>query len=386
MQLSQSWMTRLNLHKRKRMQSKIQVLQDLPVVKEAKIRANFTLPPTKKKSIVFIAGFEAFNIALYRKAADEVMKNVPSVNIDIFTDLDIDQQPKTVEKSLLSAEVLFSSLLFDFNKIQWIKSHISNIPTRFCFESSLELMSETKVGEFQMAPGGKAAGPPAPIKAILKQFGSKKEEDSHAGYLNFLKIGPKLLQLLPADQFKDLRIWLTVYSYWNQGALDNIISMFYIIIKELNLEKASLLPTAKEVIETPQNGLLHPDLNYYISSPKQYIEWYESTHPWVTTSTPRVAVLLYRKHVVTGLSYIKELITLMEDDHIMPVPVFINGVEAHTIVRDLLTTTTEQVSTTTTTDIHLLIIYTAAYIYFIIYLSAFYSYFSKIRAIFSDHF
>ena len=33
------------------------------------------------------------------------------------------------------------------------------------FESALELMSETKVGNFEMkGSGGKAAGPPAPIK------------------------------------------------------------------------------------------------------------------------------------------------------------------------------------------------------------------------------
>ena len=32
----------------------------------------------------------------------------------------------------------------------------------------------------------------------------------------------------------------------------------------------------------------------------------------------------------------------MEENGIVPVPVFINGVEAHTVVRDLLTTEHEQ--------------------------------------------
>lgn len=32
----------------------------------------------------------------------------------------------------------------------------------------------------------------------------------------------------------------------------------------------------------------------------------------------------------------------MEKDGILPVPIFINGVEAHTVVRDLLTTSHEQ--------------------------------------------
>ena len=63
----------------------------------------------------------------------------------------------------------------------------------------------------------------------------------------------------------------------------------------------------------------------------------------MTPTTPRVAILLYRKHVVTGLNYIPELIRLMEKEGIIPVPIFINGVEAHTVVRDLLTSHHEQV-------------------------------------------
>jgi len=36
------------------------------------------------------------------------------------------------------------------------------------------------------------------------------------GYLSFLKIGPKLLKFIPGKKVRDLRNWLTVYSYWNQ--------------------------------------------------------------------------------------------------------------------------------------------------------------------------
>ena len=36
------------------------------------------------------------------------------------------------------------------------------------------------------------------------------------------------------------------------------------------------------------------------------------------------------------------IIRLMEKDGLLPVPIFINGVEAHTVVRDLLTTSHEQ--------------------------------------------
>ena len=59
-------------------------------------------------------------------------------------------------------------------------------------------------------------------------------------------------------------------------------------------------------------------------------------------SAPRVAILLYRKHVITHQRYINDLITILESQGLIPVPVFINGVEAHTIVRDWLTSDHEE--------------------------------------------
>jgi hypothetical protein len=93
------------------------------------------------------------------------------------------------------------------------------------------------------------SGPPAPVKAILKQFGSKKEEDKMVGFLNFLKSGPKLLKWVPGDKAKDLRTWLTVYSYWNQGGMQNVVSMLYKIIQDLNLVDASSLSSPSSNIE-----------------------------------------------------------------------------------------------------------------------------------------
>jgi magnesium chelatase subunit H len=63
----------------------------------------------------------------------------------------------------------------------------------------------------------------------------------------------------------------------------------------------------------------------FLDNPKKYEEWYLKTHPWVSEDTPRVGVLLYRKHVVTQQGYIPNLITLMESQGIMPIPIFITG-------------------------------------------------------------
>ena len=315
----------------------------------------------ERKSIVLIAGFEQvrliifffntisyhfllykFNRNLYRKAAEEVTAKVKDLDIYVFTDADIDLQPKNVERALKDASVLFTSLVFDYQQIMWLKDRINNIPYRFCFESALELMSETRVGDFQMSNnGGGPSGPPAPVKAILKQFGSGKEEDRIAGYLKFLKYGPKLLNFVPGKKAKDLKTWLSVYSYWNQGAGDNVESMFYNIIRDLELLPVEEIPQPSEVRETPLTGITHPKLSLFdpaAASPRAYCEWYEREHSWVDENTPRVGILLYRKHVITEQKYIGSLISIMEQQGIMPVPIFINGVEAHTIVRDQLTT------------------------------------------------
>ena len=299
---------------------------------------------------MIIAGFEAFNLPLYKRAAEIVSKSVPSAPVSVFTDFDIDSNPEKVQKALSNANVVLISLIFDYTQVEWLRKSISAVPTRFCFESALELMSETNVGSFQMkgpAPG-MSAGPPAPIKAILQKFGSKKEEDKMTGYLNFLKIGPSILKWVPGEKVKDIRLWLTVYSYWNQGGEKNIVSMLFTIINELQLaEKTNVTSTPSvesfrpdPVVENPGVGLFHPNYKAgeYFTSPRRYAEWFKSQHSWVTEDTPRVGLLLYRKHVISGQTYIGNMITLLQSEGIMPVPVFINGVEAHTVVRDLFTT------------------------------------------------
>lgn len=128
-------------------------------------------------------------------------------------------------------------------------------------------------------------------------------------------------------------------SYWNQGGLENVTNMFmYIVDQYLG---STGLPEAA-VIETPQTGCLHPSYDGYFSSPAEYLKWYSEFGPTETRDAPTVGLMVYRKHVVTGASYVPELIRLIEQGGLKPVPIFINGVEAHTIVRDQMTTEWEQ--------------------------------------------
>ena len=135
---------------------------------------------SKQRSMVLISGFESFNVKLYRRAARNLKKRLPDVSLFVFSDRDLETNRQEVLRALQDAEVFFGSLLFDFDQVEWLRGAIEKVPTKFVFESALELMSETQVGSFEMkpSPDGRKAGPPPAVAAVLKKFGSGKEEVS----------------------------------------------------------------------------------------------------------------------------------------------------------------------------------------------------------------
>ncbi len=283
--------------------------------------------------IVVITGFESFNIELYRQAAQLAQSRCQELEIQIFSDRSLSQQPGIIENTLKDADVFFASLIFDYDQVIWLKERVQTIPIRLVFESALELMSLTQLGKFVI--GEKPKGMPKPIKFILSKFSSGKEEDKLAGYLSFLKIGPKLLKFIPAKKVQDLRNWLIIYGYWNAGGTENFAAMCWTIADKYLGLKVGEIP---DPIETPNMGLLHPDYDGYFTSPRDYLNWYQQQK---SLDLPLVAILLYRKHVITKQPYIDQLIRYFEEQELIPVPIFINGVEGHVVVRDWLTTTYE---------------------------------------------
>ncbi|BAY39211.1 protoporphyrin IX magnesium chelatase [Nostoc sp. NIES-2111] len=305
------------------------------------------------KRIVLIAGFESFNADLYRKAASLASSRCADLDIRVFSDRNITSNRQEVEAALQGADVFFGSLLFDYDQVLWLRDRISQIPIRLVFESALELMSLTKLGAF--AIGDKPKGMPKPVKFILDKFSNGREEDKLAGYISFLKIGPKLLKFVPVQKVQDLRNWLIIYGYWNAGGPENVASLFWTLAeKYLDLRVGEIPPP----IETPNMGLLHPDYQGFFTSPREYLAWYQgggrrqkaegrrqelimspptpSSPP--TPHSPVVGILLYRKHVITKQPYIPQLIRRFEEAGLIPLPIFINGVEGHVAVRDWMTT------------------------------------------------
>ena len=286
------------------------------------------------KRIVLIAGFESFNVDLYRKAADLASSRCPELDIRVFSDRNITTNSPEVEAALKNADVFFGSLLFDYDQVVWLRERVANIPIRLIFESALELISLTKIGAF--AIGDKPAGMPKPIKFILDKFSNGKEEDKLAGYISFLKIGPKLLKFIPVQKVQDLRNWLIIYGYWNAGGSENVAALFWTIAeKYLDLKIGDIPPP----IETPDMGLLHPEYQGFFRSPREYLQWYRKRDQGVGAQglRPIIGILLYRKHVITKLPYIPQLIRYFEKAGLTPLPIFINGVEGHVAVRDWMT-------------------------------------------------
>jgi magnesium chelatase subunit H len=299
--------------------------------------------------IVLVAGFESFNRQLYQQAAE----NVLDMELIVFSDREIrtvsgEPNPEFIS-AVRNANVFLGSLLFDYDDVQVVQNVLSDVPIRLIFESATELMQFNQMGTFNMmSPKGldqksTPAGPPPAVKAILSKFSSGKEEDKLNGYLQLLKVGPDLLKFVPGTG--DLRTWLEAYRYWNQGGVQNVSSLLQLLVQRCR-PQAQVSTDLPRVVITPDVGLVHPlRPNFYWTSPKEYLNWRLSllSHdsPLRQSTTPRVAILLYRKHVITGLRYISDLIQQMESLNILPIPIFINGVEAHTIVRELLTSTSK---------------------------------------------
>lgn len=321
---------------------------------------------TNRPKVVLVAGFESFNRDLYQHAADEL-----NLDLQVFADSDIRTRSSLdpddlganpdFEAAVRSADAFIGSLIFDYDDVMVVQKLLPLVKgPRLIFESATEVMSFNQVGTFSMNSDKGPSGPPPAVKAILDKFGSGKEEDKLSGYLKLLKIGPDLLKFVPGDKASDLRTWLQAYRYWNQGGANNVKAMLSIVADQCS--ETHTLTELPELEVTPDIGLVHPlrkDLpgsNKYFESPATYLFWRLSSSAkeqavkqgftLAENDAPRVAVLLYRKHVITNQRYIYDLITMMEEQGLIPVPIFINGVEAHTIVRDLLTSEyeTKQVS------------------------------------------
>ncbi len=75
-------------------------------------------------------------------------------------------------------------------------------------------------------------------------------------YLSFLKVGPKLLKFLPGDKARDLRNWLQIYGYWNEGGADNVTSMLLYLVDQYH--RPAGLGTPSVQVTPPTGARIRP--------------------------------------------------------------------------------------------------------------------------------
>ncbi len=61
-----------------------------------------------------------------------------------------------------------------------------------------------------------------------------------------------LFSLSPGQKAKDLRNWLTIYSYWNQGGRSNVVAMFAHLVDQYFKPTGA---TPAKLLETPATGI-----------------------------------------------------------------------------------------------------------------------------------
>ena len=112
------------------------------------------------------------------------------------------------------------------------------------------------------------------------------------------------------------------------GGEENVGNMLHVLF-ERHVAPVPSFAAAPTVVETPGIGCLHPLSSEYFLSPAAYLEWRLAASTATEASrrnftlaspaAPRVAVLLFRKHVITDQPYIPELIETMERQGLLPV-------------------------------------------------------------------
>ena len=220
----------------------------------------------------------------------------------------------------------------------WNGSGRANVRNMLVYLADTYLSASPPVGEVRKGNGGRwvlgreRAPPPPPVPSPVHP-----KIPSH--HLISLSLSSHTLSLPQPAAEKKAEWWQALaLPTWLTGGIEGVDGA-------AGPAPAAPLPPPPPVEVAPLTGCIHPARpGHYFTSPADFMAWRASSGRDASTppGTPVVAVLLYRKHVTSGLAYIPHLITLLEKEGLVPVPIFINGVEAHTVVRDALTSAGEK--------------------------------------------
>jgi magnesium chelatase subunit H len=295
----------------------------------------------KPIEFVMVLGMQRYSLGLFAQAEAEVRKLLPQFRLSIFEDRDIQRRPAEVEAAITRCACLFTSLITMAETADWLVPTVQRLdpPVVFSFEGLPEVMRLTKVGGYAM--GGKGGGMPKPVQNVARLLVGNREEDALYGYVKLQKITSKLVNFLPGKRLADFRNWTNVSTYWGNRDVQNTASMFKLILREYcGYSKLQVPP----VVELPGMGFAHPDAAHYFAKPEEYLAWERTrtrgrgearTRGGSTVGT--VAILSFRSHILGGATYHNDVVRALEAAGLRTLPIFVQGIESHIVVREWLT-------------------------------------------------
>ncbi len=288
---------------------------------------------------VLVLGLQRYSQSLFNQAEAEVRKEVPGFRLHVFEDRDLQQRPAVVEAAITHCACLMTSLITLAETAELLVPMVERIdpPVVFSFEGMPEVMRLTKVGNYAMGKGG--GGMPKPVQNVARLLVGNREEDALYGYIKLQKITSKLVNFLPGKKLSDFRNWTNVTTYWTTRNVANTASMFKLILREYcGLPKLQVPPP----VVIPDMGFAHPDAPRYFARPEEYLHWEQdrrkaagkrarSEQPLGT-----VAVLSFRSHIIGGTHYHDDVVRALEQAGLRVLPIFVQGIESHVVVREWL--------------------------------------------------
>jgi magnesium chelatase subunit H len=301
----------------------------------------------KPVEFVMVLGLQRYSQSLFAQAEAEVRKVVPEFRLHVFEDRDVERRPAEVEAAIARSACLMTSLITLAETAEWLVPTVQRLdpPVVFSFEGLPEVMKLTKVGSYAM--GGKGGGMPKPVQNVARLLVGNREEDALYGYVKLQKITSKLVNFLPGKRLADFRNWTNVSTYWNNRDVANTAGMFKLILREYCGYAKLHVPPA---VELPGMGFAHPDAPKYFSRPDDYVHWDRERRRAADKQTRKqpgvargslsplgtVAVLSFRSHILGGTTYHNDVVRALEAAGLRTLPIFVQGIESHIVVREWL--------------------------------------------------
>jgi magnesium chelatase subunit H len=300
----------------------------------------------QKIEFVLVLGLQRYSQGLFSQAEAEVRKEVPGFRLHVFEDRDLQHRPEEVATVIERCACLMTSLITLAESADWLVPTVERLdpPVVFSFEGLPEVMRLNKVGSYVMKGGG---GMPKPVQNVARLLVGNREEDALYGYVKLQKITSKLVNFLPGKKLNDFRNWVNVSTYWSTRNVANTASMFKLIVREYcGVPKLQVPPP----VVIPDMGFAHPDAPKYFAKPEEYLAW-EKIRRRGDKETRRgaagaaknspaaigtVAVLSFRSHILGGTHYHNDVVRALEAAGLRVLPIFVQGIESHVVVREWL--------------------------------------------------